>query len=132
MAETQRISELMTKAPPVVLSRRDRIERWVMRVLGIVSVAAFTLAAVAAVASAQTASCVNTNLGTRSAPAAADAAAHIAFAQALKDLLAKVSPTDTPADRIGKVATFKIAAQTYVNTLTADQKMRAANPLGRC
>lgn len=154
MTSDEQIERLM-RVPPPVLSRRDRIERIIMRVCGVVSVAAFVLAAVAGIASASIATCVNTNLGTRSAPSAADAQAHIDEANALvayittqgknaSALLAVLlAPPDQQPDLYAKflqefqegqkVSAAALATTTkWAQVLAADQDTRNRNPLGHC
>lgn len=76
------------------------------------------------------ANCVNTDLATRNAPSSKDSAAHIAFAKAVEGLFL---PADaTPAQRAAELELFERQIQAYVVTLVADQKTRAATPLGKC
>jgi hypothetical protein len=95
-----------------------------------VTVLAVRLAAVSSHAD-QIASCVNTDLGKRNAPAARDAAAHIAFAKAVKGLF-DVPPGATPQQRLQVAEKFQRQVSAYVRVLLADQKAREKNPLGQC
>lgn len=126
MTDQEEIDYLKTHPPVVPLTRWDRVERWIGWATAAIAVAALTLAIIVGLSGVATANCINTNLGTRSAPSASDAQAHIAFANAV---LALFDPAGSPASR-GEA--FKVAATKYKASLVADQDARNATPLGKC
>jgi hypothetical protein len=92
------------------------------------------------------ASCLNDQLARRNAPTAADAAAHIAYAQvqerydsAVADLTAAIIKKE-PVTEIRPLFTNvvalahdkKVASVTYVSTLISDQAYRDTHKLGSC
>lgn len=153
MTDEERIEHLMT-TPPVVLTRRERVERAVMRVCGFLSVVAFAVAAAALIVDAS-ASCVNSALATRNGPSQRDAAAHVAFAnaQGAYDRVNKQWHVSLSAVLVApkaqQLALYRKfladdralilaanAKQTaniaYRVQLEADQATRSAHPLGEC
>lgn len=87
------------------------------------------------------AKCVNTDLGKRNQPASADAAAHIAFAQAQTGFATSLvtvltaPKADGPAAFqafLGELKTYEAQVATYARTLAIDQAQRTSNPLGKC
>lgn len=125
--EDREIERLMTVPPRIVLTKKERRQRAVMRVFGVISIGSFLLAGSALVVDASS-SCVNSGLSARNAPSSNDAKAHIKFAE---DLLAALTHAAgaSPAE---VRATLSKQTQKYVDTLKADQDFRNAHPLGHC
>lgn len=127
MSDDEEIERLKTMPPTVTLTRRDRAERIIMRICAGISIAAMTLAILVGLQGTSIASCINENLGHRSAPAARDSAAHITWA---KQVLGLFTATAEPPAQI--IAIFHRETKAYVQALQRDQKQRTDHPLGRC
>ena len=151
------IEELKNTPPRIEMSTGQKILQAIGVACSIIAVAALTIAVYATNQAWNVSTCVNHVLGTRSAPAASDAEAHITLAGGLltyaqaqaawqHDLtLLLTGPKDqkpSPAQvseflRLSRAydtasQTFVGAVNQYVKTLNADQDLRLANPLGRC
>jgi hypothetical protein len=120
------IAHLRTSPPVLERTRTDRIWDYVLRVCAPISVAALTLAVLVGLSGVATANCINTNLGTRSAPSARDAQAHIDFADAVLALY------DTSLSGPDRSKRFHDAVARYKQMLIANQDARNAKPLGKC
>lgn len=141
MTDEQEIAALAIEPPPEPkLTRKEKIRYVVATVLGIAGVAGLVLGIVLAVIS-PTASCVNSNLGQRNKPSAADAAAHIAAARdqlVWVDSLASVLTAPKAAQAtdyaafLTELTTYGAQLTTYISSLTTDQDTRNAHPLGHC
>lgn len=127
-ASEDRINELVQTVPTIKRTPWQKFWRAISTLCSLIAVVALVLALLSSLATSNLANCTNANLGTRSAPSANDARAHIAFAQAVLSLFdpePRVSPTQRGLN-------FQAATQKYVSTLVADQKLRDAHPLGKC
>ena len=144
--DVQRIQQLSTIPPKAPLRGWDLFWHWVLRVCAPVSVAAFIVAALAAVATAEQSACINTNLGQRSAPSRSDAKAHIALADLFSAVVAKNQSLSTqdaaqlnfalglhiPANEKLSTGQVVMILNSYKATLQSNQAYRDANPLGKC
>lgn len=146
MTEYEEIERLKTTVPKIELTFWGKVERAVGWLFGVVAIAALVLSLAAAQKAAATAGCINTNLGVRSAPTAADAKAHVALADILLAAVTQqtqLTTTDAaeintalglhiPANRTLGQDQLVVIVRAYKTTLQADQAHRAASPLGKC
>lgn len=137
--------EIVSKGPAAYLTRRQRIESRILKVVVVGMFAGLVGVVVDHVATDNVAACTNTQLGSRNGASDADAKADIAWAKAsatwskaLKTVLTFPSATTQAQKQAAVVSfvtasgTYASAAQIYTDARTANEQYRLAHPLGTC
>lgn len=153
------VAQVMSNGVGSYMTRRQKIERWVLRFWVVVSIGTAVGVVSDRLASNDVAACTNTNLNQRNAPSQADATANIADAKAASanavvqnslikaETLVLIGDSTNPVKAKTDYATillpaFKTAeassasyaaeAQRHAASLATDQDQRNAHPLGKC
>lgn len=141
MVDDETVAKIARDVSPWRLSRWDVAWRVIAVVGAIIAIVGTSVAISTHYAQTNTAKCINTNLGARNAPNLADKtaqdtlnAANGALARAEINALSEIqtSPRAVVSDLVAAFGTYQSAQGAYTLQREADDKARAANPVGHC